>query len=157
MEDDQTVNPIGPALAAILAASEAFRTNLAAPPEKTLLNALNWQFGALEPNCAPLSLPQASLGTLWAVGAGSVGTAILYFLSFATQSFSPVLFDMDTVQIHNLDRSPLFTADDVQKKKVVVTKRYLNQAGVKTILRLNHTLSMSPNSGGAAFRGHPMF
>ena len=143
LEDDQTVNPIGPALAAILAASEAFRTNLAAPPEKTLLNALNWQFSALEPNCAPLSLPQAPLGTLWAVGAGSVGTAILYFLSFATQSFSPVLFDMDTVQIHNLDRSPLFTADDVQKKKVVVTKRYLNQAGVKTIQAEPHALDES--------------
>ena len=34
LADDQTVNPIGPALAAILAASEAFRTDLAGPPEK---------------------------------------------------------------------------------------------------------------------------
>ena len=133
LADDQTVNPIGPALAAILAASEAFRTDLAGPPEKTLLNALNWQFAALEPDFAPLSLPQPTLGTLWAVGTGSVGTAILYFLSLATQSFSAALFDMDEVKIHNLDRSPLFTDGDVGKKKVVVTERYLNQAGIKTI------------------------
>ena len=143
LADDQTVNPIGPALAAILAASEAFRTNLAAPPEKTLLNALNWQFAALELDFAPLSLPQPTLGTLWTVGAGSVGTAILYFLSLATQNFSSVLFDMDTVKIHNLDRSPLFTADDVQKKKVVVTERYLNQAGIKTIQAEPHALDES--------------
>ena len=143
LADDQTVNPVGPALAAIFAASEAFRTNLAAPPEKTLLNALNWQFAALEPDFAPLSLPQPTLGTLWTVGAGSVGTAILYFLSLATQDFSSGVFDMDTVKIHNLDRSPLFTADDVQKKKVVVTERYLNQAGIKTIQAEPHALDES--------------
>ena len=133
LEDDQTVNPIGPALATILAAGEAFRTNLVAPPEKILLNALNWRCGALEPTVVPLSFPQAPLGTLWAVGVGSVGTAILYFLSFATQNFSLVLFDMDTVKIHNLDRSPIFRANDLGEKKVVVTERFLNHAGVKTI------------------------
>ena len=90
-----------------------------------------------------LSLPQPTLGTLWTVGTGSVGTAILYFLSLATQNFSSGVFDMDTVKIHNLDRSPLFTADDVQKKKVVVTERYLNQAGIKTIQAEPHALDES--------------
>ena len=131
--DDQTPNPIGPALAAILAASEAFRTNLAAQPEKTLLNALTWESSALEPDFAPLSFSQCKLGTLWTVGTGSVGTAILYFLSLATRAFSTALFDMDAVKIHNLDRSPLFMADDVGMKKVKVTERYLRRAGIKAI------------------------
>ena len=67
---------------------------------------------------------------LWTVGVGSVGTAVLYFLSLATKSFSSVLFDMDLVKIQNLDRAPLFMEDDVGKGKAVVVKKYLNQIGV---------------------------
>ena len=131
--DDQTVNPIGPALAAILATSEAFQTNLAAPPTKILFNALTWQSSALETGFALPLPPQRALGKLWTVGTGSVGTATLYFLSLATQSFSAALFDMDTVKIHNLDRSPIFMDDDIGMKKVEVTKRYLERAAIKAV------------------------
>lgn len=131
--NDETINPIGPALAAIIAVSEAFRTSLAAPSgEAVLLNALTWETGRLKPDVAPLP-SQLELGTLWTVGTGSVGTAILYFLSFATQRFSAALFDMDKIKTHNLDRSPLFMDDDVEKNKVEVTRRYLNHVGVNKV------------------------
>ena len=131
--ESQLANPIGPAMAAIVAVSQAFRTNLTAPPEKTLLNALDWTPFALAPDISPLPLTPCTLGKLWTVGTGSVGTAILYFLSLATRSFTTALFDMKKVQVHNLDRSPLFMADDVGSKKVAVTARYLGHAGIKTV------------------------
>ena len=133
LEDDETVNPIGPALSSILAISEAFRTNLNSPATETLLNALTWRPGALKMDFAPLSILHNGLGTLWTVGTGSVGTAVLYFLSLATQAFSAALFDMDCVKIHNLDRSPLFMADEVGMDKVEVTKKYLDRVGIRTI------------------------
>lgn len=131
--DDKTVNPIGPALAAILATGEAFLSNLCAPFRRILFNALNWQSFAVGPCKTPQLLLHNTLGKLWIVGTGSVGTAILYFLSLATNRFSTSLFDMDTVKIHNLDRSPLFMHNDVGIHKVEVTKRFLNQAGIEAV------------------------
>ena len=139
---DETANPAGPALAAILAASEAFRTNLAAPLGRVLLNALTWQRGAIAPDTAPLP-PQPALGGLWTVGTGSVGTAILYFLSLATQDFCAALFDMDNVKIHNLDRSPIFMADHIGMKKVAVTQNYLHETGINSIETEPHALDES--------------
>ena len=137
--NDHTTNPIGPVMAAILAISEAFRTDLSKSPEKIFFNALNWEPKVLEPDICPLQ-PQSKLGTLWTVGTGSVGTAILYFLSLATQDFSSVLFDMDTVKIHNLDRSPIFIADDVGTNKVSATQKYLKHAGINGIQTEPHAL-----------------
>lgn len=130
--DDQTINPIGPAIASILAISEIFRTNFRMSHEKILFNALDWESYALESDICTLPL-QPELGTLWTVGTGSVGTAILYFLSLATQNFSCALFDMKTVKIHNLDRSPIFTAKDIETKKVLATHKYLRCCGIKNI------------------------
>lgn len=130
--NNHSTNPIGPAMAAILAVSEAFRTDLSKPPGKIFFNALNWESNVLKPDICPLQ-PQSKLGTLWTVGTGSVGTAILYFLSLTMQDFSSVLFDMDAVKIHNLDRSPIFIADDVGTNKVSATQKYLKRAGVHAI------------------------
>ncbi len=123
LADDDTANPIGPALAAILAGAEAFRDELSSPAAFQL-NALTWQAGAAARGAAPL-LPQQSLGALWVVGTGSVGTAILYVLSLATRAFSVRLFDMDDVEVHNLDRSPIFMDRHVGMKKVAATAEYL--------------------------------
>ena len=129
LPEDDTANPVGPALAVILAAAGAFENDLSAPPGDLLLNALTWRPAAITPDAAPLPA-QSDLGTLWTVGTGSVGTAILYFLSLATREFAAALFDMDEVKIHNLDRSPVFSAAHVGLKKVVATAEYLDRAGV---------------------------
>ena len=137
--DDDTLNPIGPALAVILAVTVAFRTALAEYPEAVCFNALDWSCGTVGPDAVPLGI-EASLGTLWTVGTGSVGTAILYFLSLATREFSAALFDMDAVKVENLDRSPIFANDDVGEKKVDVAMEYLRDSGVRDVQALSCSL-----------------
>ena len=130
LTDDDSINPTGPALAAIVAASEAFRTNLGEPPQETLLNSLTWQRRMVDTYIAPLGKTITELGNLWVVGTGSVGTAILYFLTLAMANFCTTLFDGDVVEVPNLDRSPIFVNADVGKKKVEVTRRWLERSGI---------------------------
>lgn len=125
-------NVIGPALAAILATAGAFSNNLAGTPDTVVLNALNWRHSLIEPGT--VDLPTAlSLGDMWTAGTGSVGTAILYFLTLATRQFSTTLFDMDVVKIHNLDRSPLFLNRHVGMAKVDATLAWLRDAGLRDV------------------------
>jgi hypothetical protein len=56
------------------------------------------------------------LGSLWTVGVGSVGTAVLYFLTPVTNRFYATLFDMDFVKVQNLDHSPIFTDTDAHAR-----------------------------------------
>ena len=128
---DSSINPIGPALAVVLAVSQAFRFNLMKLPTGYRLNALNWKPYLIDPRVASLSSSLTALGDLWTVGTGSVGTAILYFLSLATRQFSGVLFDHDTVETHNLDRSPIFTFKNLNQNKAEVTQEFLSQLGIR--------------------------
>ena len=131
LPDSKSANPIGPAMAAILAGAEAFRGVLS-HPASFQLNALTWKAGFTDQNAS--TLPAApSPGTLWFVGLGSVGTACLYFLGLATRNFSARLFDMDDVKVHNLDRSPVFLARHVGCKKVDAAAEYLNGIGVGSV------------------------
>lgn len=125
-------NPIGPAMATIVAIASAFASNLADPPASIAFNSFNWAHQSA-PKDAPDHQPETSLGNVWTVGTGSVGTAALYFLTLATNNFSACLFDMKAVAVHNLDRSPLFMAAHVGSKKVDITARYLRGAGVSKV------------------------
>jgi len=132
LANDDTANPVGPAMAAILAGAEAFRESLSRPPGFQL-SALTWRPGMAAAEDAPL-IGAPSPGVLWFVGLGSVGTAILYFLSLATRDFSARLFDMDKVKIHNLDRSPLFIDRHVGWNKVEAAAEYLSGIGVSDVV-----------------------
>lgn len=125
-------NPVGPALAAILAATRLCIHKLAPPPTELLLNAFSWSHELCLLDAPALS-PDAALGNVWSVGTGSVGTAILYFLTLLTRNFSAVLFDMDCVERHNIIRSPIFTEAHVERRKVEVTGEYLDCCGVTSI------------------------
>ena len=131
--DDPSFNPIGPAMAAILAASEAFRTDLDGVPTKTVLNGLTWTSDMVKCNHVPLPYTDLDIGNFWLLGAGSVGTSILYFLRFATQGFRATIFDHDVVEVHNLDRSPIFVNADIKSKKVDATEVWLNENGIGAI------------------------
>lgn len=131
LADNNAANPIGPAMAAILAGAEAFRGSLS-HPAAFHLNSLIWQPDMMAPEDAP-AIAVPSPGALWFVGLGSVGTAILYFLSLATRDFSARLFDMDKVKTHNLDRSPLFVDGHVGWKKVEAAADYLSGIGVTDV------------------------
>jgi hypothetical protein len=131
LADDEGANPIGPAMAAILAGAEAFRSALTTPPA-FYLDALGWRIG-MTPSDSPLLPAVPSSGALWFVGLGSVGTAILRILSLATRAFSARLFDMDEVKVHNLDRSPVFLARHIGWKKVAAAADYLSSIGMSGI------------------------
>ena len=80
LENENTPNPIGPALASIFAVTEAFKSDLKNTSPNIILNALTWKSRIIQSNSYTLPLfPE--LGTLLTVGTGSVGTAILYFLA----------------------------------------------------------------------------
>lgn len=126
-------NPFGAALAGILAVARLFVHELNPPPFQFVCNALNWQEWRAPADALPPTMND--LGSLWFIGIGSVGTATAYFLTLINRKFSAALFDMDEVKVHNLDRSPIFSADDAKRKvrKVLSTEIYLRSVGVNDV------------------------
>jgi len=132
--DGTLANPLGPALAAIIAVARLFALQMEAMDGPHVFNAFDWRNQVILDNDAPHLDPDQDLGTIWAVGLGSVGTAVLYFLTLITRRLSATLFDMDFVKIHNLDRSPIFTALDTERaRKVDATESYLRSVGVQNV------------------------
>lgn len=129
---DNSANPVGAALAVIAAAARLAVNGFDGRPQSPLqLNAFEWthEIGAVPP------MPSCpDLGALWTVGSGSVGTAILYFLSLATQNFSTVLFDGDKVGRENITRSPIFVDSDIGTPKVMVTANHLHTCGIANVI-----------------------
>lgn len=125
---DDSANPIGAALAVIATAAQLAAHGFGAPPAAVLLNSFNWthEFGTP----LPALPPGADLGALWAIGTGSVGTAILYFLTLATRNFSALLFDRDKVKRENITRAPIFADGDIGSAKAEVMESYLKRCGM---------------------------
>jgi hypothetical protein len=138
-----TPNPFGPSFAAIAAIARLFALGLAPLDGPFLFDTFRWR-GETNPVDQPFP-PVSPLGTIWAIGAGSVGTAALYFLTLATRNFAAVSFDMDRVKVENLDRSPIFTADDaalgLRKADVAVT--YLRSVGIANAIAEYDPLDLS--------------
>lgn len=128
---DDSANPIGPALAVIATAAQLAVHDFGAPPASTLLNSFDWSHEIATQ--LPVLPVAADLGALWAVGVGSVGTAILYFLTLATGNFSALLFDGDKVKRENITRSPIFVDGDIGSRKAEVAETYLYRCGVADV------------------------
>jgi len=137
-------NPFGSGLSAILAVWRLFQFRFDPPPVPFTCNALDWREAPAPPGSSQPNLED--LGELWFVGAGSVGSAVMYFLTLATRNFRAGLFDMDIVKIHNLDRSPIFAAEDADRKikKVQASEDFLRGVGVKDIFAEPFALHESP-------------
>lgn len=122
----------GAAMAAILAVADLFINQFSPCTHAVIINTLTWENHHIPGGvfCLP---HKPDLGNLWMVGAGSVGSSILFFLVLATQQFCPTLIDMDFVKIENLDRSPVLRAKDVGRKKVEATKAFLQNCGVEDV------------------------
>lgn len=129
---DDSANAVGAALAVIAAAARLAVNGFEDGPQTPLqLNAFDWthQIGL-----APPMPSDPDLGSMWTVGTGSVGTAILYFLTLATRKFSPVLFDGDKVKRENITRSPIFVDSDIGSPKVKVTANHLKACGIADVV-----------------------
>jgi hypothetical protein len=131
MPADDTANPVGAALAVVAATARLAAHGFSAPPAAVLLNSFDWSHEIGVP--LPALPPAADLGALWVVGAGSVGTAILYFLTLATRNFSALLFDGDKVKRENITRSPVFVDEDVGSGKAEVAEAYLKRCGMADV------------------------
>jgi hypothetical protein len=124
-------NPIGPSFAVLIAAAGLFGLELRPLGGRRLFNTFNWNTTMADTRL-PWVGEDHDLGSIWTVGAGSVGTAALYFLTLATRAFRSLIFDMDVVKIENLDRSPIFVAADAEcgRRKAEATASYLQGLGV---------------------------
>ena len=128
-----SLNPFGAAFAAIQAGTHLMVGGLGLPPSDYLCNVLDWSERQSLPSAAPDPDPHSHLGRIWTIGTGSVGTAILYFLTMFTRNFDATLIDNDCIEIENLDRSPIFVADDDRKPKARATADYLRDVGVSRV------------------------
>jgi len=79
----------------------------------------------------PLPIEQPQLGRVLQVGAGAVGSNVIYFLGLMNASADLVLIDHDVVKIENLDRSLLFGLEHASPNEmpkvdaaVLATERY---------------------------------
>lgn len=130
VEETNETNPIGPALAVIVEAANIFMHEFKVPNNRFMCNAFLWTENLVSLSEAPV-LRKNDLGAIWTVGTGSVGTSIIYFLALTGSPMFSTLFDMDSVEIENLDRSPIFGFIDVGLSKVEVTRRFLESLGYK--------------------------
>ena len=131
----ETQNPIGAAFAVIMAGAELQKGRLTSVSVTHLVDTLHWGYGRITTELADVSLAGFDAGDVWTVGAGSVGTAALFFLSLLTRRLSVVLVDGDHVTIENVSRSPLFDAQDAADcvPKVLAAERWLRQAGIAQV------------------------
>ncbi|MBS1770579.1 MAG: ThiF family adenylyltransferase [Acidobacteria bacterium] len=136
-------NPFGAAMAAVLACTEAFRMALDPACSVRTLFVSTWDWSD-DPTQGPPWQLGLDLGEIWTVGVGSVGTAALHFLTLASQRFRAGLFDRDPIELHNVSRSPIFSADDEASSKVEVVARYLSARNVEVLFAQPTWLHESP-------------
>lgn len=76
-----------------------------------------------------IELPE-TLGRIWVVGCGSIGSSALFFLALNPAKADLSLIDGDKVKTHNLDRGACFLADQVGDNKT--------EACAKTLANCEH-------------------
>ena len=112
-----------------------------------LFNAFELAFSHDARQRCPATRSDAGSRRRLVVGLGSVGTAVLYFLTLLTNRFSAALFDMDFVKVENLDRSPIFVASDSAEEKrlskVNAAEKYLCAVGVDSVAKEHGPLDQS--------------
>jgi hypothetical protein len=138
--DSNDVNPFGGAFAAVAAAAHIFVSQFENPLPQRTFDVLRWLEG-VGPS-VPLPADQR-LGHLWFIGAGSVGTAVMFFTTMWTSQFSCDVFDMDVVEVHNMDRSPVFTAQHGATQKAPVAAAFLRDMDVSGVTSYDVPLHVS--------------
>ena len=123
-------NIFGAVFAAVYAIEKLFEGPFPSTVEPIVIDTLNWA-ASLNSEAPPWK--ETELGEIWFVGTGSVGSAIAYFLALAGAKFSATLFDMDIVKVENLDRSPVFLAEEADTvMKVDSVSRFLSGFGLSS-------------------------
>ena len=131
-------NPFGAAFAALMAAAQLQINPKARQYKPAVVDTHTWNVSA-HSSPGPMQPTGFDVGEVWCIGAGSVGSCALFFLSLATQNLRAVIVDGDKVEVENITRSALFTQNDASLKtpKVEVAKRWLEYAGVAEVTAHN--------------------
>lgn len=125
-------NPLGAALAATVGCAWLFRRALGdqhALPDAVTLSLWNLRGAAAADDGPPVL---GNLGELMLVGCGAVGSAIAWLTSLTDLSARWTVVDADAVDMTNLNRSPLFTVDDVGLDKCDVVASLLRRVGAES-------------------------
>lgn len=126
-DEDESSNLLGSWFAACIGVSYAFRRVLRHTkdlPKRCKLSLWNLRGGKGAQQGPQIESP--ALGRVLIVGAGAVGSAVCYFLPYLNPELDSItLLDEDPVEISNLNRTPLFIAEDVDLPKVNVAANYL--------------------------------
>lgn len=101
----------GAALASCLGSAALFRAQLGLETVPRVLSAWNYEEEEHAEE-GPESLETLNVGRVLVVGAGAVGSCLTYWLELFGCAGDWVVVDKDEVEMHNLNRSLLFTAVD---------------------------------------------
>jgi len=102
---------LGAALASCLGSAALFRSQVGLGTAPRALSAWNYEEGEHAEE-GPGSLETLHVGRVLMVGAGAVGSCLAYWLQLFGCAGDWVVVDKDVVEMHNLNRSLLFTALD---------------------------------------------
>ena len=109
--DDDTGSLFGAGLASVLGASIAFKSVMDIEIVPTVLSA--WNFGSGEDAATgPSDVSTLDVGRGLMVGAGAVGSAVMYWLRQIGDTSDWTVVDGDVVNLHNTNRCLLFFPDD---------------------------------------------
>jgi len=123
----------GAALASCLGSAALFRSQLGLETVPRILSAWNYEEGE-QAEEGPESLETLNVGRVLMVGAGAVGSCLAYWLQLFGCAGDWVVVDKDEVEMHNLNRSLLFTPvdagwpDETPQNKCDVIARALSNA-----------------------------
>jgi len=128
------------ALAGAIGAADLFKRAIGHPPARWF-SEFNWCTWDNNFSNDPLHLPfvpaapeSVDTGNILLAGVGAVGSALIYILGLMPLTGRFTVLDIDCVETSNLNRSPLFSADDAAagRRKTSVAKRFLGSLGIQT-------------------------
>jgi hypothetical protein len=146
------VHAAGAELAACLAGAAAFRfwverSTLGIAPFQMDLLTLTGS-AAFAPGSPLVANSERPAFSILMVGAGSVGSSAAYFLPRLGFGGHLDVVDHDRAEVENLDRSPVFTLDDVAHPKVAAIVEHLRGRGLSAIgypIRWSEFVTQHPN------------
>jgi molybdopterin/thiamine biosynthesis adenylyltransferase len=122
-------NPIGAGAAACFGTGEIFKHLLDIKDKNRYIEKVTFSSLDYSMNCADFLNPDLPedirLGNVQMVGAGAIGSGVVFFLCMLPITGSLTLIDNENIDVSNLNRYMIATLDDVNMPKIKVATEYL--------------------------------
>lgn len=116
------------------AVAHMFSSNFGSSPKCTAVDLFARQIGPETTNRKKHEKDPVTLGNIWLLGCGSIGSSALYFLSLGPAKSIIRLIDGDVLKNHNLDRGACFMARDLGEYKVRACENFLRNCSHVQVL-----------------------